>query len=42
MNKAEKAHQYGAAIGAMNGLVRLVVEPQMQISNKRIFNGKRW
>ena len=39
MNKAEKAHQYGAAIGALNGLVRLVVEPQMQIANKRTFNG---
>ena len=41
MNKAEKAHQYGAAIGALNGLVRLVVEPQMQIANKRTFNGSR-
>ena len=41
MNKAEKAHQYGAAIGALNGLVRLVVEPQMQIANKRTFNGRR-
>ena len=39
MNKAEKAHLYGAAIGALNGLVRLVVEPQMQIANKPTFNG---
>ena len=41
INKAEKAHQYGAAIGALNGLVRLVVEPQIQIANKCTFNGLR-
>ena len=35
------SNNYGAAIDALNGLVRLVVEPQMQIANKRTFNGRR-
>ena len=39
--RAEADKQFSAAVGALNGLVRLVVEPQIQIANKRTFNGLR-